>query len=77
MVFVKDSLAAREAGKKGGNTGVKYLSTLSKTKLKKLASKAGKQSAADKRAIREERALAKNAKRAEKKVDNIMHNYLI
>ena len=60
MPFIKGDPKTIAAGKRGGKTGTKHLSTVEKGELKKLTSKAGIESG---RKRREKAAL----KRAEKK----------
>lgn len=66
MVFQKNSPETIEAAKRGGNTGKKYMQTLSKEKLKALSHRAGKLSGKKRREL----ALKRSTKRYEYKVMN-------
>lgn len=71
MVFAKNSSKTRAAGRKGGLSGDKHLSTMPKGKLKEFSKAAGQKSG---EARRYKKALERRAANKEKK---IMEDYLI
>lgn len=70
MPFTKGDPKTIEAAKRGGKTGKKHLSTLSKAQQRKF----GKLSGEKRRKLKEQKQLAKEAEKAE---DRIMHTYLV